>query len=263
MLRARPTADGRGRRGRASGRRGARVPVLRRARPARFRRRHREPGGQARGRRRPRSPTRIPSSQAAATSSSKSTSMTSRLGMRCPSRSRSGRSVAPSSATSNFPTRTKPANSHLALNTIVDESGDERQIMRFNMPFGRVGSREFGTYFIGYARSPEVIEQMLSNMFVGDPPGNYDRILDFSTAVTGNLFFVPTPGLPRRPADSVAPGTSGDRGSHRGRLARYRKPEGGLAVTPRDTGRPTSRAGSGQGRVPQMDARSITRRWGQ
>ncbi len=33
---------------------------------------------------------------------------------------------------------------------------------------------------------------MLVNMFVGNPPGNYDRLLDFSTAVTGNLFFVPT-----------------------------------------------------------------------
>ena len=41
--------------------------------------------------------------------------------------------------------------------------------------------REFGTYFIGYARDPDVIEQMLRNMFIGDPPGNHDRILDFST----------------------------------------------------------------------------------
>lgn len=86
----------------------------------------------------------------------------------------------------------KPANSHVALNTIVDVDGEQRQIMRFNMPFGRVGSREFGTYFIGYARSPDVIEEMLRNMFIGKPPGNYDRILDFSTAVTGNLFFVPS-----------------------------------------------------------------------
>jgi putative iron-dependent peroxidase len=64
--------------------------------------------------------------------------------------------------------------------------------MRFNMPFGRVGAREFGTYFIGYARSPGVIEEMLRNMFIGKPAGNGDRILDFSTAVTGNLFFVPS-----------------------------------------------------------------------
>ncbi|HWE11351.1 MAG TPA: Dyp-type peroxidase [Solirubrobacteraceae bacterium] len=86
----------------------------------------------------------------------------------------------------------KPANSHVALTTIVDEAGEEQQIVRFNMPFGRVGAAEFGTYFIAYARSPNVIEQMLVNMFIGKPPGNYDRILDFSTALTGSLFFVPT-----------------------------------------------------------------------
>ena len=60
------------------------------------------------------------------------------------------------------------------------------------MPFGTVGRGEFGTYFIGYAADPGVTEQMLRNMFIGDPPGNHDRILDFSTAVTGSLFFVPT-----------------------------------------------------------------------
>jgi putative iron-dependent peroxidase len=60
------------------------------------------------------------------------------------------------------------------------------------MPFGRPGHGEFGTYFIGYSRSPRTIEQMLENMFIGRPPGNYDRLLDFSRAVTGNLFFVPS-----------------------------------------------------------------------
>jgi putative iron-dependent peroxidase len=91
-----------------------------------------------------------------------------------------------------LPDDVKPANSHVALNTIVDEHGEQRQIVRYNMPFGRVGAAEFGTYFIGYARSPEVIEQMLTNMFVGKPPGNHDRILDFSTALSGSLFFVPS-----------------------------------------------------------------------
>ncbi|MGO9820690.1 MAG: Dyp-type peroxidase [Solirubrobacteraceae bacterium] len=91
-----------------------------------------------------------------------------------------------------LPDELKPADSHVALNTIVDDDGEEHQIMRFNMPFGSVGAQEFGTYFIGYASDPGVIEQMLSNMFIGNPPGNYDRILDFSTALTGNLFFVPS-----------------------------------------------------------------------
>ena len=86
----------------------------------------------------------------------------------------------------------KPSNSHVALNTIVDPDGTQRQILRDNMAFGSVGQGEFGTYFIGYAATPSVTEQMLENMFIGDPPGNHDRILDFSTAVTGTLFFVPT-----------------------------------------------------------------------
>jgi len=91
-----------------------------------------------------------------------------------------------------LPDDIKPSNSHVALNTIVNDDGEQVQIVRYNMPFGRVGDGEFGTYFIGYARGPEVLEQMLSNMFIGNPPGNYDRILDFSTAKTGSLFFVPT-----------------------------------------------------------------------
>jgi porphyrinogen peroxidase len=85
----------------------------------------------------------------------------------------------------------KPTSAHNALTTIV-ENGKEIKILRDNMPFGRVGDNEFGTYFIGYARSPRTIEQMLENMFIGRPPGNYDRLLDFSFAKTGNLFFVPS-----------------------------------------------------------------------
>jgi porphyrinogen peroxidase len=85
----------------------------------------------------------------------------------------------------------KPAYAHNALTTI-DENGKEMQIVRDNMPFGQVGSGEYGTYFIGYCRTPRVTEQMIENMFVGRPPGNYDRMLDFSRAVTGTLFFAPS-----------------------------------------------------------------------
>ncbi|MFI1395967.1 Dyp-type peroxidase [Streptomyces sp. NPDC020681] len=87
---------------------------------------------------------------------------------------------------------TKPADSHVALTTVVDPDGTKREILRDNMPFGRVGQGEFGTYFIGYARTPAVTETMLERMFLGDPPASHDRILDFSTAVTGSLFYVPT-----------------------------------------------------------------------
>jgi putative iron-dependent peroxidase len=85
----------------------------------------------------------------------------------------------------------KPASAHNAL-TVIEENGKEIKILRDNMPFGRPGHGEFGTYFIGYSRTPRITETMLQNMFVGNPPGNYDRLLDFSTAVTGSLFFVPS-----------------------------------------------------------------------
>jgi porphyrinogen peroxidase len=86
---------------------------------------------------------------------------------------------------------TKPTSAHNALTTIT-ENGREVKIVRDNMPFGNVGSDEYGTYFIGYARTPARTELMLQNMFVGRPEGNYDRLLDVSRAVTGNLFFVPS-----------------------------------------------------------------------
>jgi porphyrinogen peroxidase len=111
-----------------------------------------------------------------------------------------------------MPDDVKPVNSHVAINTIFDPDGTQRQIVRSNMPFGQVGRGEFGTYFISYAATPSVTEQMLTNMFIGRPPGNTDRILDFSTALTGGLFFAPSAdfldnlpdlGNPSDPPDSA------------------------------------------------------------
>jgi porphyrinogen peroxidase len=109
----------------------------------------------------------------------------------------------------------KPSWAHSAL-TVIEKNGREIKIVRANMPFGVAGEGEFGTYFIGYSRSPSTIEQMLENMFIGRPSGNYDRILDFSRAVTGNLFFVPTatfledmtPGVPPPKPSAAGPSPS-------------------------------------------------------
>jgi porphyrinogen peroxidase len=98
----------------------------------------------------------------------------------------------------------KPTSAHNAL-TIITENGKQLQIVRDNMPFGRVGTGEFGTYFIGYCRSPRVTEQMIENMFVGRPPGNYDRLLDFSRAVTGTLFFVPSATFLESASEDASP----------------------------------------------------------
>ncbi|MER6814248.1 Dyp-type peroxidase [Spirillospora sp. NPDC000708] len=103
-----------------------------------------------------------------------------------------------------LPDEVKPSNSHVALNTIEDADGTQHQIVRDNMPFGSIGADEFGTYFIGYVGDVAVIEKMLENMFIGDPPGNHDRILDFSTAVTGGLFYVPTADFLDDPSPRLA-----------------------------------------------------------
>ncbi|MDA8324544.1 MAG: Dyp-type peroxidase [Actinomycetota bacterium] len=117
-----------------------------------------------------------------------------------------------------LPDDAKPANSHVALTTITGPDGEQRQILRDNMPFGSPGAGEFGTYFIGYAADPAVTEEMLANMFTGRPPGNYDRVLDYSVPVTGCLFFVP-------PADFLddlpAAPTAGAAGS---------RPDGALGI---------------------------------
>ena len=113
-----------------------------------------------------------------------------------------------------MPDGVKPANSHVALNTIVDPDGTQRQIVRANMPFGELGRGEFGTYYIAYAATPAVTELMLTHMFIGDPPGNTDRVLDFSTAITGGLFFAPPADfLDDPPEPPGAPGSAQEAGS--------------------------------------------------
>lgn len=91
-----------------------------------------------------------------------------------------------------------PRKSHKTLATIVDDAGTEHDILRDNMPFGRAGHGEFGTYFIGYSRRLWVIQKMLERMFVGEPAGAYDQLLDFSTPQTGVTFFAPSRSLLQR-----------------------------------------------------------------
>ena len=82
----------------------------------------------------------------------------------------------------------KPGNAHNAVTNI----GDDLKIVRANMPFANTSKGEYGTYFIGYASTFSTTRRMLENMFIGSPAGNTDRLLDFSTAITGTLFFVPS-----------------------------------------------------------------------
>jgi porphyrinogen peroxidase len=125
----------------------------------------------------------------------------------------------------------KPTSAHNALTTIT-ENGKEVKILRDNMPFGNAAAGEFGTYFIGYARSPRTTEQMLENMFIGRPPGNYDRLLDFSVAKTGTLFFVPSATFLEAIADDQAAAETAPPGAPANTLAppAAPAPDGSLAI---------------------------------
>jgi putative iron-dependent peroxidase len=118
-----------------------------------------------------------------------------------------------------LPDDVKPANSHVALNTVTGPDGDELSIVRANMPFGRPGQGEFGTYYIAYSATPSVTELMLENMFIGRPPGNTDRILDFSTAVTGNLFFAPAADFLENPPEAASASAGASAGEADGEAA--------------------------------------------
>nr|WP_202422556.1 Dyp-type peroxidase [Gordonia sp. SID5947] len=110
----------------------------------------------------------------------------------------------------------KPSNSHVALNVVENDDGEEIDVVRDNMPYGDVSADgELGTFYIAYSAGPDVTEEMLRKMFIGDPPGNYDRLLDFTTAVTGAQFFTPTidfledpPPAPTESSSSEEPGSS-------------------------------------------------------
>jgi putative iron-dependent peroxidase len=90
-----------------------------------------------------------------------------------------------------LPDSIKPSSAHNVL-TAITENGKELQIVRDNMPFGRAGVGEFGTYFIGYCRTPRVTEQIIENMFVGRPPGNYDRLLAAIAAAASPFGILPS-----------------------------------------------------------------------
>ncbi|WP_342222336.1 Dyp-type peroxidase [Nocardia abscessus] len=113
-----------------------------------------------------------------------------------------------------LPDEIKPADSHVEVNTLIDPDGTERQILRGNMPFGSVRDGVFGTYYIAYAATPSVTERMLTRMFLGTDEAAYDRILDFSVALTGTSFFAPTvdflDDLPPAPSETAEPAVSVD-----------------------------------------------------
>ncbi len=84
----------------------------------------------------------------------------------------------------------KPAWAHNEKSKLVDSAGEEIKMYRQNMAYGN--AIEAGTVFIAYANSFEVVHASLKQMIYADDNGDYDRLLDYTTAVTGATFFAPS-----------------------------------------------------------------------
>jgi putative iron-dependent peroxidase len=78
---------------------------------------------------------------------------------------------------------------HINKGKATAADGSEIPMYRQNMPYGN--SIENGTYFIGFAKSPEVIDSALRKMIIADSQGQYDHLLDYTRALTGVIYFAP------------------------------------------------------------------------
>lgn len=72
----------------------------------------------------------------------------------------------------------------------VEFDGEEQKIVRMNVAWSNPVTGQTGTYFIGYARRWEITKAMLEQMLL-----IHDRLFDFSTITTGQLFFIPSKDL--------------------------------------------------------------------
>ncbi|CAF0739671.1 unnamed protein product [Adineta steineri] len=84
--------------------------------------------------------------------------------------------------------RPKQRTSHVAR-TDLKENGVDIKVVRQSLPYGDL--KEHGLFFISYASDTKKHEKQLDSM-VGMDDNIYDRIMDFSTPITGNYWFIPS-----------------------------------------------------------------------
>jgi putative iron-dependent peroxidase len=88
-----------------------------------------------------------------------------------------------------LPKAQKPTTAHISR-VVIERDGAELQILRQSYPWGTV--REAGLYFVAYTKSLDIFDLMLARMMGTTADGLHDRLMEFSRAVTGATFFVPS-----------------------------------------------------------------------
>lgn len=83
----------------------------------------------------------------------------------------------------------KPATAHISR-VVIEEDGKELEIVRHGSPWATVS--EQGLLFAAYCRTPVVFEKMLARILGTSGDGLHDRLMDFTKAVSGALFFAPS-----------------------------------------------------------------------
>ncbi|UJR16874.1 hypothetical protein I4U23_003772 [Adineta vaga] len=89
--------------------------------------------------------------------------------------------------------RPKIPTSHISR-TDLKENEKDIKVVRQSLPYGDM--KEQGLFFISYASNPRKHEKQLNSM-LGMENGIYDRLMDFSTPITGNYWFIPSINLLR------------------------------------------------------------------
>lgn len=98
-----------------------------------------------------------------------------------------GRRKADSEA---IPKPQRPANAHISVAEIHDADGEELEIYRRSTPWGGVG--EQGLLFLGFSQERSRFVQMLDQIYGADGRDVRDRLLDFTTPVSGSFYFAPS-----------------------------------------------------------------------
>lgn len=89
-----------------------------------------------------------------------------------------------------LPADVRPGDSHITRAEIHDAQGRERPVYRRSTPFGTVAER--GLFFLAFSAERDRFDQMLASMYGTGGREQRDRLLDFSTAVSGSYYFAPS-----------------------------------------------------------------------
>ncbi|NVK74297.1 MAG: Dyp-type peroxidase [Oceanospirillaceae bacterium] len=89
-----------------------------------------------------------------------------------------------------YPSAEKSVHAHTKRTSLKDDDGNSLEILRHSMPFASL--TEKGLMFASYSKTPEIFNKMLESMIKGDENGNTDHLMRYTTATSGQAFFVPS-----------------------------------------------------------------------